>query len=216
MMQAAWPPAVGLAAMPQLVIPRSLPQPAVLPPTAPPVLPATMPQPPAWQTSQPDPMADSWAAAAEALRATVSTAAANSSTTTPAAATLKAVPTSRFERAADESVSGGLAQRVINAAMLSSARVDRERRDTADEILRRALTERGESQACPGWDGLDPARTLRPWLRSQLFWQSSTTAPPAKWGMKLYHALPEHSLPRLLADSLGEDVIMSVDGYVSI
>ena len=32
----------------------------------------------------------------------------------------------------------------------------------------------------------------------------------------MYHALPDHSLPRLLADTLGEEVIMSADGYVSI
>ena len=103
------------------------------------------------------------------------------------------------------------------AAVEARAGVDRRVKDEAS-LLRCALGEvrDRDSSPCLGWDGKEPGRTLRPWLRAQLFWQQTTSAPPAKWGLKLYAALPEGSLPRLLADTLPEDRVMGEQGYSEI
>ena len=34
---------------------------------------------------------------------------------------------------------------------------------------------------CPSWDGKEPGKTIRPWLKSQLFWQIRTPTQPQEW-----------------------------------
>ena len=68
----------------------------------------------------------------------------------------------------------------------------------------------------PGWDGKDPGRTLRPWLRSQLHWQVRTPSPPEQWGILLYDALPVGSLSRTLAETVPDVELMQSAGYTKI
>ena len=69
---------------------------------------------------------------------------------------------------------------------------------------------------CPTWDGKDPGRTLRTWLRSQLFWQMTTPSSPEQWGLLLYEALPAGTLDKALADAIPEFDRITPDGYVRI
>jgi len=71
-------------------------------------------------------------------------------------------------------------------------------------------------KSCPAWDGKDPGKTLRPWLRSQLFWQTRTPTQPEQWGILLYEALHTGSLSKLLAEGVPDTKIASVDGYIEI
>ena len=122
-------------------------------------------------------------------------------------------------------VTGSLASRVLGGAIPSSSpspcghpATTGTPSDPLASLLRTLIDdrERDGKQPCPPWNGKDPGVSLRPWLRSQLFWQQSTSTPRHKWGVKLYWALEEGSLPRLLADGLGESVILGPDGYTSI
>ena len=69
---------------------------------------------------------------------------------------------------------------------------------------------------CPTWDGQDPGKTLRPWLRSQLHWQIRTPSPPEQWGILLYESLPKGTLSRTLAETVTDRELMTADGYVKI
>ena len=68
----------------------------------------------------------------------------------------------------------------------------------------------------PSWDGKDPGRTLRTWLKAQLLWQIRTPTPPEQWGIALLEALPQGSLSRALADTVPDVELMSIEGYLKI
>ena len=72
-----------------------------------------------------------------------------------------------------------------------------------------------EKRQSPGWDGKDPGKTLRPWLRSQLMWQLRTPTPPEQWGISLLEALQPGTVPKVLAETVPDSVIMSIDGYLT-
>ena len=69
---------------------------------------------------------------------------------------------------------------------------------------------------CPRWDGKEPAKTLRSWMRSQLFWQAKTGMEPEQWGIALLESFAEGSLPRLLAETIPDHQLITTNGYVMV
>ena len=69
---------------------------------------------------------------------------------------------------------------------------------------------------CVGWDGKEPGKTLRAWLRTQLRWQIRTPAPPEQWGVQLLEALPMGTLSRSLAETVPEAELLTIEGYPKI
>ena len=47
-------------------------------------------------------------------------------------------------------------------------------------------------------------------------WQVRTPTPPEQWGMSLVEALQPGSVPKVLAETVPDSVIMSIDGYLRI
>ena len=87
--------------------------------------------------------------------------------------------------------------------------------DTSDAIVR-ALTMAvsGERKVVPSWSG--STSTLRAWLRQLSFWEVDNQIPRKRWGVKLFQAFPEGSIPRRIAEGLPMEVILSESGYGAI
>ena len=69
---------------------------------------------------------------------------------------------------------------------------------------------------CPSYDGKNPGRTLRRWIRSQMHWLRLTREPPDNWGILLYEALDQCSIASTLAHAVHSEVRRSDDGYRAI
>ena len=69
----------------------------------------------------------------------------------------------------------------------------------------------GEKRPLPTWNG-QPA-TMRSWLKLLAYWEIESTVPKEKWGLRLYQSFPEGSKPRQIADQIGMQDLLSVDGY---
>ena len=84
--------------------------------------------------------------------------------------------------------------------------------DTSEAIVK-ALTMAvsGERKSLPTWAG--NVSTLRAWLRQLSFWEIDNQTPKHRWGIKLYQAFAEGSVPRRIAETLPMDQIMSEQGY---
>ena len=87
--------------------------------------------------------------------------------------------------------------------------------ETSDAIVK-ALTMAvsGERKFIPSWGG--GASTLRAWLKQLSFWELDNHVPKNRWGVKLFQALPENSIPRRIAEGLPMEVITSERGYGAI
>ena len=89
------------------------------------------------------------------------------------------------------------------------------RMETSDAIMK-ALTMAvsGEKKAMPSWSG--NVSTLRAWLRQLSFWEIDNHIPKQRWGIKLFQALNEGSVPRRIAEGIAMEVILSERGYGAI
>ena len=65
----------------------------------------------------------------------------------------------------------------------------------------------------PEWDGKDPAKNLRPYLKSLRFWKQGTVVPLRRLGAKLYQSLPLGSLHRSAVELIPEEQLMSERCY---
>ena len=83
------------------------------------------------------------------------------------------------------------------------------------QIAKDLSAQQGKKE-CPSWDGKDPGRTLRGWLRMQLRWQIRTPSPPEQWGVLLLEALPTGTLSRAMAETIPEQQLFTTDGYILI
>ena len=54
---------------------------------------------------------------------------------------------------------------------------------------------------------------MRSWLKLLAYWEIESTVPKEKWGLRLYQSFPEGSKPRQIADQIGMQDLLSVDGY---
>ena len=89
------------------------------------------------------------------------------------------------------------------------------RMETSGAIMK-ALTMAvsGEKKAMPSWSG--NVSTLRAWLRQLSFWEIDNHIPKQRWGIKLFQALSEGSVPRRIAEGIAMEVILSERGYGAI
>ncbi|CAE7633607.1 unnamed protein product [Symbiodinium necroappetens] len=69
----------------------------------------------------------------------------------------------------------------------------------------------GEKRNIPTWSG-QPA-SLRSWLKLLAVWESETTLPKDKWGLKLFQSFAENSQPRKIADQIPMHELLSEHGY---
>ena len=108
---------------------------------------------------------------------------------------------------ADESITGSIARQMIQ--------------NTRRNMVMRAKAlgpgaQPGKGPTCPAWDGKDPGRTLRLWLRDQIHWQLRTSDPPWPWGMALFDQLPQDSLARSQTEQITMAKLYGDEGYVEI
>ena len=87
----------------------------------------------------------------------------------------------------------------------------RQGQDQAERFIA-ALT--GEKRSIPSWSG--QPNSLRTWLKLLAHWESETTVPREKWGIRLYQSFPENSEPRKIADQVTLETVLGPDGYGQI
>ena len=89
------------------------------------------------------------------------------------------------------------------------------RMETSDAIMK-ALTMAvsGERKSMPSWSG--NVSTLRAWLRQLSFWEIDNHTPKQRWGIKLFQAFGENTVPRRIAEGVPMDVVLSERGYGAI
>ena len=80
--------------------------------------------------------------------------------------------------------------------------------DQAERFIA-ALTQ--ERRSIPTWQG-QPG-TLRTWLKLLAHWESETSVPKEKWGIRLYQSFQENSEPRKIADQVPLSDVLSPQGY---
>ena len=73
-----------------------------------------------------------------------------------------------------------------------------------------------EKDPVPTWDGKEPARNLRPYLRALQFWRHDTATPPVRQGAKLYKSLTVGSDLRAAAELIDDATILSERGFDAI
>ena len=83
------------------------------------------------------------------------------------------------------------------------------------QVAKDLAAQQGKKE-CPGWDGKEPGRTLRGWLRMQLRWQMRTPSPPDQWGVLLLEALPPGTLSRAMAETIPDAELLTTEGYILI
>ena len=91
----------------------------------------------------------------------------------------------------------------LKAPVLKNASVDQ------GERFIQAIS--GEKKAIPGWSG-QPG-TMRSWLKLLAYWETETTVPKERWGLRLYQSFPEGSQPRKIADQVPMNDLLTVQGY---
>ena len=61
----------------------------------------------------------------------------------------------------------------------------------------------------PKWDGKNPAKTLKPWLKELRIWRQETAIPTRKHGMKLQGSFENGSWMKTCADRIPEEVLVT-------
>ena len=54
---------------------------------------------------------------------------------------------------------------------------------------------------------------MRSWLKLLAYWETETTVPKERWGLRLYQSFPEGSQPRKIADQVPMNDLLTVQGY---
>ena len=89
-----------------------------------------------------------------------------------------------------------------------------ESRGSPDQAERFIAALSGEKRSIPTWSG-QPG-SLRTWLKLLAHWESETTTPKHKWGIRLYQSFAETSEPRKIADQVDLSHVLSEHGYSMI
>ena len=69
--------------------------------------------------------------------------------------------------------------------------------------------DRGEKEPIPRWNGQNPAKTLKPWLRDLRIWRQTTSVPLSKHGLKLAQSFESNSWLKSCADRIPEDELVT-------
>ncbi|CAE7808261.1 GIP, partial [Symbiodinium sp. CCMP2456] len=89
-----------------------------------------------------------------------------------------------------------------------------EMRNNPDQAERFIAALSGEKRSIPTWSG-QPG-SLRTWLKLLAHWESETTTPKHKWGIRLYQSFAESSEPHKIADQVDLANVLSEKGYSMI
>ncbi|CAE7354183.1 unnamed protein product, partial [Symbiodinium sp. CCMP2456] len=81
----------------------------------------------------------------------------------------------------------------------------------ADQAERFIAALTGEKRSIPTWQG-QPG-SLRTWLKLLAHWETETSVPREKWGIRLYQSFQESSEPRKIADQVPLSDVLSARGY---
>ena len=81
----------------------------------------------------------------------------------------------------------------------------------ADQAERFIAALTGEKRSIPTWQG-QPV-SLRTWLKLLAHWETETSVPREKWGIRLYQSFQESSEPRKIADQVPLQDVLTVRGY---
>ena len=73
--------------------------------------------------------------------------------------------------------------------------------------------DRGDKEPVPKWNGQNPAKNLKPWLRDLRIWRQETSVPVYKHGLKLYRSFEANSWMKLAADRIPEEKLYGADAW---
>jgi hypothetical protein len=96
---------------------------------------------------------------------------------------------------AGTSITGGIADEMLKTTRLNINNRLAAKNMPYPQAMRDAVKYDGK-YACPIWDSQNPGKTLRAWIRAQIFWQIRTPTQPEQWGLSLYEAMPVGTLSR--------------------
>ena len=73
--------------------------------------------------------------------------------------------------------------------------------------------DKGDRDPVPKWDGKNPGRNLKPWLRELRIWRQETSIPVHKHGLKLFRNFEQGTWMRAAAERIGEDKLFTEDAW---
>ena len=76
--------------------------------------------------------------------------------------------------------------------------------------------DRGDKDPIPKWNGTNPAKLLKPWLRDLRLWRAETGVPSHKHGLKLFRSFEAGSWMKHAADRIPEDLLVSGESWLLI
>ena len=76
--------------------------------------------------------------------------------------------------------------------------------------------ERGDKDPIPKWNGTNPAKLLKPWLRDFRLWYAETSVPSRKHGLKLFRSFEAGSWMKHAAGRIPEDLLVSGESWMLI
>ena len=81
------------------------------------------------------------------------------------------------------------------------------------EQLGNGNQERGDKEPVPKWDGKNPAKTLKPWLKELRLWRHETSIPVHKHGLRLSRSFEPGSWLKACADRLPEEKLFTAEAW---
>ena len=73
--------------------------------------------------------------------------------------------------------------------------------------------QRGEKCPIPKWDGKQPAKTLKPWLKELRIWRRETTEPVTRHGLMLSRSFEANSWLKAAADRIPEELLVTAEAW---
>ena len=73
--------------------------------------------------------------------------------------------------------------------------------------------DRGDKDPIPKWNGTNPAKLLKPWLRDLRLWRAETGVPSHKHGLKLFRSFEAGSWMKHAADRIPEDLLVQGESW---
>ena len=73
--------------------------------------------------------------------------------------------------------------------------------------------DKGDKEQVPKWDGKNPAKMLKPWLRDLRLWRQETSVPVNKHGLKLFRSFDSQSWLKQAADRIPEEKLTTAEAW---
>lgn len=72
---------------------------------------------------------------------------------------------------------------------------------------------RGDKVPVPKWDGSQPGRRLKPWLKELRIWRRETEMPVAKHGLALYRSFEANNWMKQAAERVPEELLYTREAW---